>query len=110
MDSPVAAAADFAASGLTAAVITGTDDMYRLRGAATAGALTEAGAAFLALACDPGTPAELLEELRSAGVGAIWHDGIDAVAALERLHHTLAVAADPVLDRDEVRDGLLDSD
>ena len=39
VDSPIAAAADFAASGLTAAVITGSDDMYRLRGAATAAAL-----------------------------------------------------------------------
>ena len=32
VDSPIAAAADFAASGLTAAVITGTDDMYGERG------------------------------------------------------------------------------
>ena len=91
VDSPVAAAADFAASGLTAAVITGTDDMYRLRGPATASALSEAGAAFLALVCDPGTPAELVSALRSAGVDEIWHDGIDAAAALERLHHTVQI-------------------
>ena len=92
VDSPVAAAADFAASGLTAAVITGTDDMYRLRGQATASALSEAGAAFLALVCDAGTPAELVSALRSAGVDEIWHDGIDAAAALERLHRILGVA------------------
>ena len=91
VESPIAAAADFAASGLTVAVITGTDDMYRLRGAATANALVEAGAAFVALVCDSGTPAELLSELESAGVDEAWHDGIDAAAALERLHHTLGV-------------------
>ena len=91
VDSPVAAAADFAASGLAAAVITGTDDMYRLRGPSTANALAEAGAAFVALACDPDTPAELLAALQSAGVGELWHDGIDVAAALERLHRTLGV-------------------
>ena len=92
VESPVAAAADFAASGLTAAVITGTDDMYRLRGSSTAAALKDAGAAFVALACDPGTPAQLIEELKSAGVDEAWHDGIDAAAQLERLHHTLGLA------------------
>ncbi len=92
VDSPIAAAADFAASGLTAAVVTGSDDMYRLRGAATASALAESGATFVALVCDPGTPAELLSELESAGVDETWHDGIDAAAALERLHRTLGIA------------------
>ena len=91
VDSPVAAAAGFAASGLAAAVITGTDDMYRRRGAATASALAEAGADFVALACDPGTSAELLAALRSAGVDEVWRDGIDIVAALERLHQALGV-------------------
>ena len=92
VDSPIAAAADFAASSLTAAVITGTDDMYRLRGPATAGALVEAGAALVALVCDPDTPDELVEELEGAGVNDLWHHGIDVVAALERLHRTLGVA------------------
>ena len=92
VDSPVAAAADFAASGLTGAVIAGSDDMYRLRGSATASALAEAGAAFLALVCDPGTPAELLSALRSAGVDEIWHDGIDSVSALENLHRIVGIA------------------
>ena len=92
VDSPIAAAADFAASGRTVAVITGTDDMYSLRAAATAAALADAGAAFVALVCDPDTPVELLAELRSAGVNEIWHDGIDVVAALERLHTILGIA------------------
>ena len=91
VDSPIAAAADFAASGLSAAVITGTDDMYRLRGSATAHALAEAGAVFVALVCDPGTPAELLSELESSGVDEAWHDGIDAAAALERIHRVLGI-------------------
>ena len=91
VDSPIAAAADFAASGLAVAVITGTDDMYRLRAAATTAALADAGAAFVALVCDPDTPVELLAELRSAGVNEIWHDGIDVVAALERLHQSLGI-------------------
>ena len=92
VDSPIAAAADFAASGLTAAVITGTDDMYRLRGAATAAALTDAGAAFVAVVCDPDTPAERLEALKSAGVEDCWQDGMDVVGALEGLHQTLGIA------------------
>ena len=91
VDSPIAAAADFAASGLIAAVITGSDDMYRLRGAATTSALAEAGAALVVLVCDPDTPADLLAELRSAGVDEIWHDDIDVVAALQRLHTILGV-------------------
>ena len=91
VESPVAAAADFAGSGLVAAVITGSDDMYQLRGSGTANALSEAGAAFVAVACDPDTPAELLTALQSAGVDEQWHDGIDAAAALERLHRTLGV-------------------
>ena len=92
VDSPIAAAADFAESGLVAAVITGTDDMYRLRGSATASALAESGATVVAVACDPDTPAELRAELQSAGVNDLWHDGIDVATALERLHHTLGIA------------------
>ena len=91
VDSPIAAAADYAASGLTAAVITGTDDILRLRGTATASALIDAGAAFVALTCDPKTPAELLEALQAAGVDEAWHDGLDAAAALERLHRVLGI-------------------
>ena len=92
VDSPIAAAADFASSGLAVAVISGSDDMYRLRGAATASALADAGAALVILVCDPGTPAELLAELQGAGVDEVWHDGIDVIAALEGLHRTLGIA------------------
>ena len=91
VDSPIAAAADFAASGLTAGVITGTDDMYRLRAAATAAALAEAGAALVALACDAGTLAGQREMLTAAGVSDFWEEGIDVVAALERLHGVLGL-------------------
>ena len=92
VDSPIAAAADCAASGLTAAVMTGSDDWYRRRGPATASALTEAGAAFVAVVCDSNTPAECLEALKSAGVDDCWQDGVDVVGALERLHQTLGIA------------------
>ena len=92
VDSPIAAAADFAASGLTAAVITGSDDMYRLRAAATAAALADAGAAFVALVCDAGTFADRREMLGEAGVSDFWEEGIDVVAALECLHRVLGLA------------------
>ena len=91
-DSPIAAAADWAASGLAAAVMTGSDDWYRRRGPATAGALIEAGAAFVAVVCHTDTPADLLHQLRAAGVSDHWHQGIDVVAALKRLHRVLGVA------------------
>ena len=92
VDSPIAAAADFSASGLTAAVITGSDDWYRLRGAATAAALTDAGAALVAVVCDSNTPADLLHQLRATGVSDLWLQGIDVVAALKRLQRVLGIA------------------
>ena len=92
VESPVAAVADFAASGLSAAVITGTDDMYQQRAVATAAALSDAGATHVALVCDPGTPAERIEALKSAGVDDFWHQGMDVVATLERLHAILGIA------------------
>ena len=91
VDSPIAAAANFAASGLAVAVIVGTDDHYRLRGAATAAALADSKAALVALVCDSGTPDELLDELERAGVEDFWHDGIDVVDALQRLHRILGI-------------------
>ncbi len=92
VDSPIAAAADFAASGLAAAVITGSDDMYRLRAAATAAGLADAGAAFVALVCDAGTLDDQRGMLAAAGVSDFWEEGIDVVAALERLHRVLGLA------------------
>ncbi len=92
-DSPVAAAADFAESGLQAAVIVGSDEIYQLRAAATVAALKDSGASFVVLVCDPSTSDELITEVSQAGDGniAIWREGIDAVAMLERLHRSLGV-------------------
>ena len=91
VDSPIAAAADFAASGLAAAVIAGSDDWYLKRGPATASALSEAGAALVAAVCEPATPAGLLDDMRAEGVSEFWHEGIDIVAVLRRLHHILGI-------------------
>ena len=92
VDSPIAAAADFAASGLVAAVITGSDDWLRQRGPATASALSEGGAVLVAAVCDPATPTDLLDDMRAAGVSELWHEGIDVVVTLKRLHHILGIA------------------
>jgi methylmalonyl-CoA mutase len=91
VDSPIAAAADFAASGLAAAVITGSDDMYSLRAAATAAALADAGAAFVALVCDPDMPTTFSAPLLSEGIDEVWHDGLDVVEVLEHLHRILGI-------------------
>jgi len=90
-DSPVAAAADFAESGLRAAVIVGSDNIYQLRAAATTAALKDSGAGFVALVCDPETTEELLTEVAQAGEFEIWREGIDTIAVLERLHRSLGV-------------------
>ena len=92
VDSPIAAAADFAASGLAAAVITGSDDWYRRRGPATASALSEAGAVLVAAVSDPATPADLLSDLQAVGASELWHQGFNVVATLKRLHHILGIA------------------
>ena len=92
VDSPIAAAADFAASGLAAAVITGSDGWYRRRGPATASALSEAGAVLVAAVSDPATPADLLSDLQAAGASELWHQGFNVVATLKRLHHILGIA------------------
>ena len=92
VDSPIAAAADFAASGLAAAVITGSDDWYRRRGPATASALSEAGAVLVAAVSDPATPTDLLSDMQAAGASELWHQGINVVATLKRLHHILSIA------------------
>ena len=92
VDSPIAAAADFAASGLAAAVITGSDDWYRRRGPATASALSEAGAVLVAAVSDPATPTDLLSDLQAAGASELWHQGFNVVATLKRLHHILSIA------------------
>ncbi len=91
LDSPIAAAAAFAASGLEGAVITGSDVSYRLRAAATASALRDSGAAFVSIVFEREPTPERCDELRAAGVSDIWHHRSDAVAALKRVHSALGI-------------------
>ena len=56
---------------------------------ATATALKDAGAAFVALA---GHPGELRSELDAAGVDAFFHVGIDVLATLTDLHERLGIS------------------
>jgi methylmalonyl-CoA mutase len=85
-DSPKAVARAFRASGATVACLCGSDRGYGELGAAVAKALRAAGAVRLYAAGRPG-------ELEGAGVDEFLHDGIDVVAALERLHKALKVGA-----------------
>ena len=96
--SPLEAAASFAESGCEAAVICSSDSFYAQRGAATATALKEAGAQFVALAGAPHTLGETSEALAAAGVDEYWHAGVDVLAVLRRLHDLLGVAG-PAADR-----------
>ena len=89
VESPIAAASAFSASGRPAAVITGTDAIYSERATATARALAAEGAKFIALACDPSLPDDHRAELRSAGVDDFWHEGINVVDAIQRVHDVL---------------------
>lgn len=86
--SPIEAAASFEASGSSVAVICSSDAVYGQRAAATAKALEQAGASFVALA---GSPGDLRDELAAAGVDAFLHVGIDVIAALTELHDRLEV-------------------
>ena len=86
-DSPEAAALAFRASGAEVACLCASDRVYGELGAAAAGAL-RAGATRLYLV---GRPEKLEAELTGAGVDEFLFDGIDAVAALERLHRSLGV-------------------
>ncbi len=90
VESPVAAAAGFAASGLPAAVICGSDDAYRQRAASTAAALVDAGAVLVAVVCGPGT-ASRCEAVESGSLGEVWRQGMDVVAALTRVHSVLGI-------------------
>lgn len=86
--SPLEAEARFSDSGATVAVICSTDEVYAQRGAATALALREAGAERVVLA---GRPGGLRSDLEAAGVDEFWHQGMDVVEALTRLHGDLGV-------------------
>ena len=84
--SPVEAAAAFGAGPDRAAVITGSDEAYAQRAAATARALAGAGATLVAMAADP---EEGWDDARAAGVDEFWHDGMDVLGVLGRLHAAL---------------------
>ncbi len=85
-DSPIAAAAAFAASGAGLAVICSSDKVYAEHGAAAARALKDAGADVVYLAGNPGDRrAEYLE----AGVDDFVHLGCDVLAVLRAAHARL---------------------
>ena len=86
--SPLEASATFGASGASVAVICSSDAVYAERAAATATALKDEGADFVALA---GHPGELRADLEAAGVDAFFHVGVDVLAALTDLHERLGV-------------------
>lgn len=115
-DSPVEAAADFAAGPDRVAVITGSDESYAERAPATARALKAAGAAAVAMVSDPADAADSADpgalpggsarpavamvadpansadgwaDARAAGVDEFWHDGMDVLGLLGRLHTAL---------------------
>ena len=88
-ESPIAVEAAFAASGATVAAICAVDALYAERGPSTAMALREAGAELIALVGDPG---ERRDELMAAGIDEFWHEGVDVLQALQRLHHVLGIA------------------
>lgn len=82
-----AAAAAFAASGVKAACISSSDQLYAAHAEATARALKAAGAAHVLLA---GRPGEREAALRAAGVDSFLSAGQDAVATLKALQEKLA--------------------
>lgn len=87
--SPVEAAAAFAAGPDRVAVITGSDEAYAERGPATARALKAAGAVTVAMAADPSDSADGWADALAAGVDELWHEGMDVLGVLGRLHAAL---------------------
>ena len=99
--SPVEAAAAFAAGPDRVAVITGSDEAYAERAPAAARALKAAGAVSVAMVADPADSADLANsadptdstvgwaDVIAAGVDELWHDGMDVLAVLGRLHAAL---------------------
>jgi methylmalonyl-CoA mutase len=86
--SPLEAEARFAESGSSVAVICSSDGAYAEWAAATATALKEAGATKVVIA---GAPGDRRAELDKAGVDEYWHDGVDVLDVLQRLHADLGV-------------------
>ena len=87
--SPVEAAAAFAAGPDRLVVITGSDEAYAERGLATARALKAAGAAAVAMVANPADSADGWADALAAGVDELWHEGMDVLGALGRLHAAL---------------------
>jgi len=87
-NSPLQAEAEFTDSSCAVAVICSSDGVYTERAVATATALKEAGATFITMA---GHPSELADQYRAAGVDEFWHQGIDILDTLRRLHFTLGI-------------------
>lgn len=87
--SPVEAAAAFAAGPDRMAVITGSDEAYAERGPATARALRAAGAVTVAMAADSADSADGWADALAAGVDELWHEGMDVLGAMGRLHAAL---------------------
>ena len=87
--SPVEAAAAFAAGPDRVAVITGSDQAYAERGSAVARALKAAGAVTVAMAADPADSGDGWADALAAGVDELWHEGMDVLGALGRLHAAL---------------------
>jgi methylmalonyl-CoA mutase len=83
-DSPEAAAEAFRASGAQIACLCGSDRGYAEMGAAAVEALHKAGAVRVYVAGKPG-------ELEGAAIDEFLYDGIDVVAALDRVHEALKV-------------------
>lgn len=87
--SPEAAAQAFRESGAAVACLCSSDRVYGELAVAAAAALRQAGAARLYLA---GQPGDRRADMEWAGVDEFLFDGMDAIAALERLHEALAIA------------------
>lgn len=87
--SPVEAAAAFAAGPDRVAVITGSNKAYAERAPAAARALKAAGAVSVAMVTDPVDSAAGRADAVAAGVDELWHDGMDVLAVLGRLHAAL---------------------
>ncbi len=87
--SPLEAEARFVEGGASVAVLCSSDAVYAERAASTVTALKEAGAALVAMAGEPG---ERRAALEATGVDEFWHEGIDVLDVLDRLHATLGVS------------------
>lgn len=91
-DSPIAAAAAFAASDARLAVICSSDEVYAERAESTARALKDAGADRVYLA---GRPGDTEAAYRAAGVDEFVYAGADVLAVLRGVHDALGLFPAP---------------